>query len=144
MIYDAVVIPGGSAEIVAKQALVVQFVREAFSHYKPIAAIGDGAVLLDAAKVDKFAPGMITVSEEDFIDAFKIAMLKHLGDREKPGATPPSHRMFRPFLGTNATAWSASPRSKRGSVLAVKGSAAVGPPHLLFLNKSLAQNLIDG
>jgi hypothetical protein len=43
------------------------------------------------------------------------------GDREKPGATPPSHRMFRPFLGTNATAWSASPRSKRGSVLAVKG-----------------------
>ena len=68
----------GSAEIVAKQALVVQFVREAFSHYKPIAAIGDGAVLLDAAKVDKFAPGMITVSEEDFIDAFKIDMLKHL------------------------------------------------------------------
>ena len=78
VIYDAVVIPGGpSAEIVAKQALVVQFVREAFSHYKPIAAIGDGVVLLNAAKLDKFAPGMITVSEEDFIDALKIAMLKH-------------------------------------------------------------------
>ena len=78
VLYDAVVIPGGpSAEIVAKQALVVQFVREAFSHYKPIAAIGDGVVLLDAAKLDKFAPGMITVSEEDFIDALKIAMLKH-------------------------------------------------------------------
>ena len=30
VIYDAVVIPGGSAEILAKQALVVQFVREAF------------------------------------------------------------------------------------------------------------------
>jgi len=43
------VIPGGSAEIVAKQALVVQFVREAFSHYRPIAAIGDGAVLTGAA-----------------------------------------------------------------------------------------------
>ena len=46
---------------------------------------------------------------------------EHIGDWEKPGATPPSHRMFCPFLGTNATAWSASPRSKRGSVLAVKG-----------------------
>jgi putative intracellular protease/amidase len=51
------VIPGGSAEIVAKQALVVQFVREAFSHYRPIAAIGDGAVLTGAAPLKALADG---------------------------------------------------------------------------------------
>ena len=31
-------------------------------------------------------------------------MVARKRDREKAGATPPSHRMFRPFLGTNATA----------------------------------------
>src|SRR5208337_1045815 len=35
------------------------------------------------------------------------------GDREKPGATPPSHCMSPALLDTNAIALSASPRSKR-------------------------------
>src|SRR5271165_2676791 len=46
--------------------------------------------------------------------------LPKLGDREKPGATPPSHRMFPALLDTKAIASSASPHSKRGSALAVK------------------------
>ncbi len=33
--------------------------------------------LLDSAKLDKSAPGVITVSEENFTDALKIGMLKH-------------------------------------------------------------------
>src|SRR5260370_41246748 len=43
-----------------------------------------------------------------------------LRDREKPGATPPSHRTSPALLDTNAIASSASPHSKRGSALAVK------------------------
>jgi hypothetical protein len=38
----------------------------------------------------------------------------------KTGATPPSHRMSPASLDTNAIASSATPYSKRGSVLAVK------------------------
>jgi hypothetical protein len=49
---------------------------------------------------------------------YKNRML--FGDREKPGATPPSHRMSHALLDTNATASRATPRSKRGSALAVK------------------------
>jgi hypothetical protein len=43
-----------------------------------------------------------------------------VGDREKPGATPPSHRMSPASMDTNAIASNATPHSKRGSGLAKK------------------------
>src|SRR5260370_13374599 len=46
--------------------------------------------------------------------------LRRLGDREKPGAMPPSHRMSPSLLDTNAIASTATPHSKRGSALALK------------------------
>jgi hypothetical protein len=69
---------------------------------------------------------------------------EHTGDREKPGATPPSLRMSPSLLDTNAIALNASPHSKRGSALGVKDGTAVGPSHLLFLHHPFAHDLIDG
>ena len=61
--------------------------------------------------------------------------LTSVGDREKPGAMPPSHRMSPALLDTNAIASSATPHSKRGFALAVKDghrgrstASAVSPP----------------
>ncbi len=51
--FDAVYIPGGDAAIAALQneAAAVEFVQDAFKHYKPIAATGAGTKFLDAAGI---------------------------------------------------------------------------------------------
>src|SRR6201987_5304483 len=52
VIYDAVVVLGGnSAEALAKSGLAIHFLNEAYRHGKPIAAIGDGSLLLDACSL---------------------------------------------------------------------------------------------
>ena len=52
VIYDAVIIPGGkSAAALAKSALAVQFVMEAYSHGKPLLALGQGELVLEAAGI---------------------------------------------------------------------------------------------
>jgi catalase len=52
VVYDAVLIAGGkSAAVLAKSGLAIHFVNEAYRHGKPIAAIGDGAKLLEACSV---------------------------------------------------------------------------------------------
>jgi catalase len=52
VIYDAVVVLGGaSAAVLAEDGLAKGFVSEQFRHFKPIAALGDGAMLLTAANL---------------------------------------------------------------------------------------------
>ena len=51
--YDAVFVPGGAASVAALQQIgdAVHFVKEAFKHYKPIAASGDAVDLLVFAEL---------------------------------------------------------------------------------------------
>jgi catalase len=52
VVFDAVVIPGGEgAEALAASGEAVHFVAEAYRHAKPIAAIGEGADLLEKAGI---------------------------------------------------------------------------------------------
>jgi catalase len=95
VMYDAVYVPGGSqsAEMLSKSAKPVYFVAEAFGHYKPIAASGDGIMVLKQANlasdvlatagtaevVDKL--GVVTVgsgaSNGDFTSTFLNAIAQH-------------------------------------------------------------------
>ena len=53
VLYDAVIVPGGaSAAGLAKSGRAMGFINEAYRHGKPIAAIGDGALLLKACGLD--------------------------------------------------------------------------------------------
>jgi catalase len=52
VIYDAVVVLGGSsADALAKSGLAIHFINVAYRHGKPIAAIADGSLLLDACSL---------------------------------------------------------------------------------------------
>jgi catalase len=51
-VYDAVVVLGGaSAAVLAESGLAIHFVNEAYRHGKPIAAVGNGALLLDVCSL---------------------------------------------------------------------------------------------
>jgi catalase len=52
VLYDSVVVPGGdSAELLAQDAAALTFVRESFSHAKPIGATNQGIAVLKAAEL---------------------------------------------------------------------------------------------
>jgi catalase len=51
VLFDAVFVPGGDAATLVAEPQAVAFVAEAFRHYKPVAAMGAGENLLDAAGV---------------------------------------------------------------------------------------------
>jgi catalase len=53
VMYDAVFVPGGkqSADTLKTLGNPLQFVNEAFAHFKPIAALSDGADLLSASDI---------------------------------------------------------------------------------------------
>jgi len=53
VMYDAVYVPGGakSADALSKNAKALYFIAEAYGHYKPIAASGDGVSVLKAANL---------------------------------------------------------------------------------------------
>lgn len=89
--YDAVFIPAGkaSADAMEKVGLAVHFVAEAYAHYKPIAAVGEGIDVLRKAQID--VPGhvgeptstngvVMAAAGGDFnkvVDEFMKAMMKH-------------------------------------------------------------------
>jgi catalase len=58
VLFDAVFVPGGEAGVAMLEAdpKAVDFLCEAFKHYKPIAATGAGARLLDAAGITGAKP----------------------------------------------------------------------------------------
>ncbi len=85
VIYDAVIIAGGSAAELAGPA--VHFVNEAYRHGKPIAALGDGKTLLDdtAVEVDD---GVIVGDGPDTLTRFVDALKRHRFPRRATEEVP--------------------------------------------------------
>jgi catalase len=94
IMYDAVFVPGGAKSAAALQAMAkaLYFIAEAYGHYKPIAAAGDGVDVLKQANLQavNFSTGTDgTVSElgvvstagdaasGDFTDQFIAAIAQH-------------------------------------------------------------------
>jgi catalase len=80
VIYDAVVVLGGSsAAALAKSGLAIHFLNEAYRHGKPIAAISDGSLLLDACSLGeaKVQDGVIVGEGANAIDGLIAALLEH-------------------------------------------------------------------
>jgi catalase len=79
VIYDGVVVLGGSAEALVRSGIVLHFINEAFRHGKPLAFLGDGAKVLKAAPLPKAdeADGVIVGEGEAAINAFVEAMKQH-------------------------------------------------------------------
>ena len=91
VIYDAVVVLGGrSAAALAKSGLAIQFVNEAYRHGKPIAAIGDGRLLLEACSLGetKAADGVIVGADATAIGDFIEALLQHRFPRRSIAGVP--------------------------------------------------------
>jgi catalase len=61
VLYDAIYVPGGAASIAALKAHgeVLNFIQEAFKHFKPIAASGEGVDLLMQAELKGIDPTQI-------------------------------------------------------------------------------------
>ena len=87
-LYDAVIVPDGAAavEALAKNAQVLDFLREQYRHGKPILAFGSGSDLLAKASVphklpDGSAdPGLVLgdpANADAALDAFKTALAGH-------------------------------------------------------------------
>jgi catalase len=90
VIYDAVVVLGGnSAEALAKSGLAIHFLNEAYHHGKPIAAIGDGSLLLEACTLGEAqAQDGVIVGEAKIITDFIAALLQHRFPRRAVEGVP--------------------------------------------------------
>jgi catalase len=91
VIYDAVVVLGGSsAAALAKSGLAIHFLNEAYRHGKPIAAISDGALLLDACSLGeaKAQDGIIVGEGTNAIDGLIAALLQHRFPRRLIAGVP--------------------------------------------------------
>ncbi len=80
VLYDAVLVPGGeqSVRALAADGTAVNFVAEAFKHYKAVGALGDGVALLETARVPAADQGVVTGSAgRDFIERFTEAVAAH-------------------------------------------------------------------
>lgn len=91
VVYDAVIVPGGASVLALEQSgLAIHFINEAFRHGKPIAALGDGARLLEACDIG--APGVedgVIVGEGDTVlDGFVDALRQHRFPNREIAAVP--------------------------------------------------------
>jgi catalase len=82
VMYDAVIVPDGdkSAELLARNAHAIDFLREQYRHCKPIMVLGSGAALLAKAMI----PATLPDGSDDpallvdaGLDAFKQALASH-------------------------------------------------------------------
>jgi catalase len=88
VVYDAVIAPGGVPEA-ASDGLAIHFVNEAFRHGKPIAAIGGGSALLDAASFPAAADGVVTGDKvKAVLDGFVAALKQHRFPRRDIASVP--------------------------------------------------------
>ena len=86
--YDAVIVPGGVAGA-SKNGLAIGFLNEAFRHGKPIAAIGDGSALLDAASFPATAEGVVIGDNaKAVLDGFVEALKQHRFPRRDIASVP--------------------------------------------------------
>jgi catalase len=87
VVFDAVFIPGGSAQAVADLGIAVHFVTEAYVHGKAIAAVGDGVQVLVKAQIPAHenstsTPGVVSGKvAAKVIAEFTEAMRKRHYDR---------------------------------------------------------------
>jgi catalase len=91
VIYDAVLVLGGaSAGELAKSGLAIHFVNEAYRHGKPIAAIGEGSLLLNACSLGDVTAeeGVIVGDDEHAIEDLITALLQHRFPRRRIAAVP--------------------------------------------------------
>ena len=91
VMYDAVYVPSGagSAEALQGNADAIHFVQEAFKHYKPVAASGEGAQVFETAAINAGDPGVVVADAGGAIDAFLAAIGKHrFWDRERAKLMP--------------------------------------------------------
>ncbi len=101
--FDAVVVPGGSESVDAmrQQGDPKHFVAEAFKHYKPIAAVGEGTDLLEAVDLPDTElavegdlvsdAGVVTCRNDDlerFAEAFVDAISQHRHWERSPEEVP--------------------------------------------------------
>ncbi|WP_208279218.1 catalase [Massilia oculi] len=88
VMYDAVIVPDGAqaVEALAKNAQVLEFLREQYRHGKPILAYGSGSSLLTKAMIPQKLPdgsadpGLIMgdpANADAALDAFKTALAGH-------------------------------------------------------------------
>ena len=88
VVYDAVIVPGG-VPAAALDGLAIHFVNEAFRHGKPIAAIGGGSALLDAASFPATADGVVTGGQaKAVLDGFVDALKQHRFPRRDIASVP--------------------------------------------------------
>ena len=80
---------GSSAAALAKSGLAIHFLNEAYRHGKPIAAISDGSLLLDACSLGgaKAQDGVI-VGGANAIDDLIAALLQHRFPRRLISGVP--------------------------------------------------------
>ena len=101
VVFDAVLIPGGVDSIKALQESgdAMHYVLEAYIHYKPIAAVGEGVDfmkhigLISKDKVNSPPAGVLINSSTrvspDFKEQFLSAIAQHrFFDRQRVGAIP--------------------------------------------------------
>ena len=91
VLFDAVLIPGGKPSVLCSDANAVLFVKEAYKHGKPIAAIGEGAKLVATAArsggcIDgEFAgPGVFTAVGKTVSTAFVKRFVESIAQHRFP------------------------------------------------------------
>jgi catalase len=75
--YDGMIVPDGTGDLLARNAHAVDFVREQYRHGKPILVMGTGAKLLTQAMVPTALPdGSADPSllVDGALDDFKVAL----------------------------------------------------------------------
>ncbi|AOK30114.1 MULTISPECIES: catalase HPII [Burkholderia] len=87
VMFDAVFVCGGDGRDLTHSADARHFVREAFKHLKPIAAIGSGRQLLSAAHLSESAPG-VCVGQQGDLDAVLRAFADALGEHRSWAREP--------------------------------------------------------
>jgi catalase len=91
VIYDAVAVLGGaSADALSTAGLAIHFINEAYRHGKPIALIGNGAVLLEACALREATAkdGVIVGDVPNAIDNLIAALLQHRFPRRTIAGVP--------------------------------------------------------
>jgi catalase len=89
VVYDAVVVLGGASAAV-ESGLAIHFVNEAYRHGKPIAALGNGALLLDVCSLGEAnaKEGLVIGDDAEAVRDLITALLQHRFPRRSIARVP--------------------------------------------------------